>query len=120
MFVPIDLLAPILADLIAKGRVSGPGRPWLGVTVTEVGGDLLVERVAPESPAARAGVPAGAKIVGVNGQRPESLSDLYRKIWAQGTAGTTISLEISHDNEVRRVEIISMNRLDHLRLNSSL
>ena len=120
MFVPIDLLAPILADLIAKGRTSGPGRPWLGVTVSEAAGDLTVERVTPGGPAARAGVPAGAKIVGVNGQRPESLSDLYRKVWAQGAAGATVSLEISHNNEVRRVEISSMNRLDHLKLNSSL
>ena len=38
MFVPADLLRPILGDLLAKGRASGPGRPWLGVAVTEVGG----------------------------------------------------------------------------------
>ena len=31
MFVPIDRLPPILADLIADGRASGPARPWLGV-----------------------------------------------------------------------------------------
>jgi serine protease Do len=120
MFVPIDLLAPIMADLIDKGRVSRPARPWLGLTVNEAGGDLLIERVVPDSPAARAKVPAGAKIVGVNGHRPASLGDLYRKIWAQGFAGTIVSLEISHDNEVRQVEITSMNRLDHLRLKSSL
>ena len=31
MFVPIDRLPPILGDLIADGRVSGPAHPWLGV-----------------------------------------------------------------------------------------
>ena len=120
MFVPIDLLGPILADLIATGRISRRARPWLGLTVNEVGGALVVERVAPESPAARGGIPAGAKIIGVNGHRPGGLSDFYRKIWAQGSAGTIVSLEISQGDEIRRVEITSMNRLDHLRLNSSL
>src|SRR5215211_3274469 len=42
MFVPIDLLPPILADLLADGRVSGSGRPWVGVTTAEVDGKLLV------------------------------------------------------------------------------
>jgi S1-C subfamily serine protease len=32
MFVPIDKLAPILADLISEGRAQGPPRPWLGLT----------------------------------------------------------------------------------------
>ena len=31
MFVPIDALPPILADLMSLGRVSGPGKPWHGV-----------------------------------------------------------------------------------------
>src|SRR5439155_22699854 len=31
MFVPIDLLKPILADLVEKGRRSGPARPCLGL-----------------------------------------------------------------------------------------
>jgi len=51
MFVPIDLLMPILGDLLANGRVSGPGKPWLGVNANEVGGRLQVGRIAPGSPA---------------------------------------------------------------------
>ena len=31
MVVPIDLLPPILDDLLAYGRVNKPARPWLGV-----------------------------------------------------------------------------------------
>ena len=38
MFVPIDRLLPILGDLIADGRVSGPGHPWLGVAADDVRG----------------------------------------------------------------------------------
>ena len=31
MIVPIDLLPPILDDLLAFGRVNKPARPWLGI-----------------------------------------------------------------------------------------
>ena len=37
MFVPIDLLPPILADLIAAGRAArARGKPWLGVSTEDV------------------------------------------------------------------------------------
>ena len=55
MFVPIDLLPPILADLIADGRVSGPGRPWLGMTTEEAHGRLMVSAVTAGGPAEKAG-----------------------------------------------------------------
>src|SRR6476661_934585 len=51
MFVPIDRLLPILGDLIADGRVSGPGHPWLGVAADDVRGRLMVSRVTPGGPA---------------------------------------------------------------------
>src|ERR1700730_13198676 len=51
MFVPTDLLPPILADLIANGRTAGAGRPWLGVTTDEMRGHLVVSAVTPEGPA---------------------------------------------------------------------
>jgi S1-C subfamily serine protease len=121
MFVPIDLLPPILADLVANGRKSGVGRPWLGLTATEVEGELRVSRVVPGSPAARAGIRAGATtIIGVNGERPKSLADFYRKVWARGAAGTVVPLDLMQDDEVRHVDVTSTNRLDHLKLNSSL
>src|SRR4051794_7592939 len=121
MFVPIDLLPPILGDIIAQGRVSGPGRPWLGISASEVKGDVVVSRVSPGSPAERAGIKAGETIGGVNGDRPKTLADFYRKVWALGPAGAVVPLDMSQEDKVvRRVEIRSANRLDHLRLKSSL
>jgi S1-C subfamily serine protease len=120
MFVPVDLLQPILGDLLARGQAPGPGRPWLGMTVNEVGDRLLVGRVAPEGPAAKAGVEAGATIVGVAGARPSGLADLYRKVWALGGAGAVVPLDLSRNDETRRVEVTSGNRLEHLKLKSSL
>ena len=120
MFVPTDGLHPILGDLLAAGRVSGPGRPWLGVAANEVRGALVVARVTPGGPAEQAGVRAGDTIVGVNGETVGTLAAFYRKVWAQGGAGAVVTLELSRNDETRRVEVRSMNRLDHLRLKSSL
>jgi serine protease Do len=120
MFVPIDRLAPILGDLIANGRPSGPARSWLGVMANEADGKLVVARVVPGGPAERAGVVAGETIVGVDGERPRSLAEFYRLVWARGSAGVAVPLELSRDGAVRKLDITSMNRLDHLKLKSSL
>jgi S1-C subfamily serine protease len=120
MFVPIDRLPPILGDLLADGRIAGAGRPWLGVTADETRGRLTVARVTPGGPAERAGLQRGDVIVGVAGDAPRGLADFYRKIWAQGGAGTTVPLDVIHDGDKRRVDVKSINRLDHLRLKSTL
>ena len=119
MFVPIDLLGPILGDLIAKGRVVGEGRPWLGVNAQAMHGRLFVGRVAPGSPADQAGLKRGDIIAGVNGEKTRTLSELYRKVWALGAAGVTVPLDVLSDSTPRRVELNSVNRLDALKLQST-
>ena len=120
MFVPIDLLPPILADLIADGRAAGPGKPWLGLNTDDVRGHLMVSRVTPDSPAEKAGLRRRDMILGVNGgETPKSLVDFYRKIWAQGSAGATIALDVMRDTEKLRIDVKSINRLDHLKLKTT-
>jgi S1-C subfamily serine protease len=119
MFVPIDRLTPILADLIADGRVSGPGRPWLGVSTQELGGRLVVSSVTPDGPAAKAGIRHGDIIVSVGNAAPKDMEDFYRKIYAQGAAGVTVPLDVRREEERRHFDVKSMNRLDHLRLKST-
>jgi S1-C subfamily serine protease len=119
MFVPIDRLPPILADLISTGRVAGPGRPWLGVNTEEAHGRLFVTRVTPGGPADKAGIRRGDVVVGVNGEAPKSLADFYRKVWAQGAAGASVGLDVLQDSSVRRLDVKSINRLDQLKLKST-
>ena len=119
MFVPIDRLLPILGDLISDGRVAGPGRPWLGINTDELRGRLFVSRVTPGGPAEKAGLKRGDVIVSVNGEPPKSLADFYRKVWAQGAAGATVPLDVLQDSQVRRVDVKSINRLDHLKLKTT-
>ncbi len=119
MFVPIDRLPPILADLLSDGRVSGPGRPWLGVNADELRGRLFVTRVTPGGPADQAGIRRGDVIVSVKGEQPKNLVDFYRKVWAQGAAGVDVSLDVLQDSQMRKIDVRSINRLDHLKLKSS-
>jgi len=119
MFVPIDRLPPILGDLIANGRVAGPGRPWLGLNTDEMRGHLVVGNVTAGGPAEQAGLRRGDIILGINGQVQASLGAFYREVWALGGAGIVVPLDVLQAGEKRRIEIKSMNRLDHLRLKST-
>src|SRR5207249_2691665 len=94
MFVPIDLLPPIMADLIAAGRPAGASKPWIGVNAEDVRGRLFVSRVTAGGPGEKAGIRRGDIIVGVNGEAPKSLADFYRKLWALGAAGATVPLDL--------------------------
>ena len=119
MYVPIDLLPPIMADLISKGRAAGPGRPWLGLNAEEIRGRIFVSRVTDDGPAQQSGIQANDIILAVNGETPRSLADFYRKVWSLGAAGASVPLDLLQNNGVKHIDVKSINRLDHLRLKST-
>ena len=115
MFVPIDLLKPILADLVASGRRKGPARPWLGIAADEVGGRLVVARVSPDGPADRAGVTPGDIILGVGSESVRTQAEFYRKVWARGGAGERIPLKVLQGVDVKEVPIASIDRTEYFK-----
>jgi serine protease Do len=115
MFVPTDLLKPILAELKANGRTAGPQRPWLGLNTEEVQGRLLVSRVSPEGPAAQAGVRQGDVIVGVAGASVNTHVELYRKVWSLGGAGVEVPLRVSRGADMRDVRVKSIDRFEYFK-----
>ena len=119
MFVPIDLLPPILADLIADGRADRTPRPWLGLNIVEFNHLLVVRRVTPNGPADKAGLTAGDVLIGVDGEMVRDLADFYRKVWARGRAGVIVPLDTVHNGSRRKVDIHSLDRMEHLRLKST-
>jgi len=116
MFVPIDLLKPILADLIARGRSQGPPRPWLGMNAEDVKGRVIVERVTAGGPAERAGVGPGDIVLEVKGVPVAGLADFYRKVWALGRAGVEVPLSVLQGTRVRSIAVRSSDRYQFLRL----
>jgi serine protease Do len=115
MFVPIDLLKPILADLIEKGRRSGPARPWLGLATEELHGHLLVTRVSPDGPADRAGIKNGDIVVGVGTDPVKSHEELYRKVWGLGAAGVDVPLKVLQGIDMRDLKVRSIDRFQYFR-----
>jgi S1-C subfamily serine protease len=115
MFVPIDLLKPILADLIEKGRRSGPARPWLGLATEELQGHLLVTRVSPEGPADKAGVRNGDIVVGVGVDPVKTHEELYRRVWGLGAAGVDVPLKILQGADVRELRLRSIDRFQYFK-----
>jgi len=115
MFVPIDLLAPIVDDLIRQGRRSGLVRPWLGLYAAEVKERLVVSALAKGGPAERAGVHPGDVVLEVAGQRVSELATFFRAMWRLGPAGTEIPLVLHRDGARVELKVRSADRGDSLK-----
>ena len=115
MFIPIDLLKPILADLVKSGHRSGPARPWMGVSTGETQGRLVVSRVSPDGPADLAGLSVGDIILAVGDEGVRTQADFYRKVWSRGGAGTEIPLKLLQGVDVREVRVKSIDRVEYFR-----
>ena len=115
MFVPIDLLEPILDDLVRTGRSAAPPRPWLGIYTADREGRLVVNGLAAGGPAERAGVHAGDLVVAVGTERVASLADFFRQVWRLGPAGTEIPLTLARGGAPIYIRVSSGDRNDFLR-----
>ena len=110
MVVPIDLLTPVLGDLLRFGRVDRAPRPWLGVYSTESDGKIIVAGLAEGGPAAAAGMRRGDMVCAVGDSSVASLGDFYRKVWSRGPAGAEIPIEVERDELRVWLQIRSTDR----------
>lgn len=110
MMIPIDLLPPIVDDLMRFGVVKRPSRPWIGMQAAEFGENLVVVGLTDNGPAEAADIRVGDVVTGVGGNRVESLGDLFRGMWGLGEAGITVPLKIFRNGELLEVNISSEDR----------
>jgi S1-C subfamily serine protease len=110
MIVPIDLLKPILDDLLTLGRPNKPPRPWLGLYATEIEDRLVVVGLAKDGPAQRADLRTGDVILSVAGGEVRGLAAFYRRVWSLGAAGVEVPMSIYRDEKIIEARITSGDR----------
>jgi len=115
MFVPIDLLKPILPELATRGRALRQPRPWLGVYAVEVTGKVYVTGVAEGGPAHLADIREGDLISRVADHDVATLPDFYRRLWAVGPAGSGVPLTAIRGGTRLHLNVRSVDRVDLLK-----
>ena len=115
LFVPVDLLKPILPELERTGSSAASRRPWLGVTSTEQGGRVQIVRVNADSPAQSAGLASGDLVLAVDGEKVNTLEAFYKRIWAHPNPDDEILLTVLQGAEVRQITIKAIDRMKTLR-----
>jgi S1-C subfamily serine protease len=110
MIVPIDLLKPIVDDLLKFGRRNMPPRPWLGLYATEVENRLVIVGLADRGPAKKADLRTGDIVLSVGDTDVNDLASFFRRIWAQGQAGVEVPITVYRDGETMDMRVKSSER----------
>ena len=114
MFVPAELLKPILADLQAGRAVRAP-RPWMGVIAQEADSVVVVLDVSDGGPADQAGLEQGDVIRTIGGEKVTDLAGFYRALWALGPPGVTARLVVQRDQQMLSIDIQTVDRTARLK-----
>jgi serine protease Do len=115
MFVPIDLLPPILAELRSQGSSHLSRRAWMGVNCVEAEGTVRVVRVNADSPAEVAGLEPGDRIVRIDGTEVKALEVLWKTLWAGGAPEREVTLEIVRRGQPQTLKLQSVDRMKTLK-----
>lgn len=102
VIIPVGRAREIYEDLKERGYGK---RPYLGVTVKEVDGRVIVQSVWKGSPADKAGLKSKDYIISVNGKRIYDQNDLSNIIQKM-KAGDKVVLEIERDGKLMKKEAI--------------
>jgi len=111
MFVPIDLLKPILAELQQSGSSRQSHRPWLGLTSTEQGGRVQIVRVSEDSPAEAAGLAPGDVVLAVDDSQVVTLESFYKKLWARSAPDAPVTLTVLQGADIKTVVLTPQDRM---------
>jgi S1-C subfamily serine protease len=118
MFVPIDLLKPILAELRERGSSRSSTRAWMGLNcVEETGageGRVRVVRVSPDSPAEAAGLRPGDRILRIDESPVEGLESFYKALWRNETPEREVRLEIGRGGDRQAITVLTQDRMKTL------
>jgi S1-C subfamily serine protease len=113
MSVPINILKPILEDLISSGRRKSKIQPYLGISSDDSNDQIIVTRVSGGGPAFEAGIRPQDVIMTINGSQVSNLKSFYEKIWKSGEAGVTIELSVLRKGKIMNFNVKTVDRMDY-------
>ena len=119
MFVPVDLLKPVLAEMLTEGRGAGNDRPWLGVFSQELRNVVVITSMWANGPAAKAGLKPGDMIIGIGDRRVKSQEEFYRTMWGLGGAGSDVPVKVLRDGKAMDFIVKSGSRYDFLKIDGN-
>ncbi|MES2941024.1 MAG: S1C family serine protease [Pseudomonadota bacterium] len=115
MYLPVDLLKPILAELQASGTTSSSRRAWIGVNAAEQGGRVQVVRITKDSPAQDAGLAPGDVVAAVDGVPVDSLERFYKKLWERPNPDDEVRLTVRRGDAERQVTLRAVDRMSTMK-----
>ena len=115
MFVPVDLLKPVLAEMRNNGSSRPSRRAWIGLNCVEQEGEVRVVRVNDDSPADVAGLQPGDRIVRIDGSEVGALEAFYKALWSGGAPEREVTLEVRRGGESQTLKVQSVDRMKTLR-----
>ena len=115
MFVPVDLLKPILDEMRARGASRSSTRAWLGLNSVEYQGKVRVLRLTPASPAEEAGLQPGDAIVTLDGAAIADLASFYKALWRDERAERDVELVVQRGAETLQLKVRTVDRMQTLR-----
>jgi serine protease Do len=119
MFVPVDLLAPILPELRRSGASAASRRAWIGVNCVEHDGQLRVVRVNDDSPADDAGLLPGDRIVAIDDTPVATLDALWTRLWG-GAPERAVALQIERGGSLQTLTVQTVDRNRQLRRSTGI
>jgi serine protease Do len=111
MFVPVDLLKPILGEMQQTGSTKLSRRPWVGLTSSEQGGRVQIVRVNKDGPAQAAGLEAGDFVLAVDGTKVATLEAFYKKLWEHTQPDDEITLTVLQGADVKTIKFKAVDRM---------
>jgi serine protease Do len=99
--IPANLAMHVARAIIRDGKWE---RPWIGISMNQTPDGVVVEEVAPGSPAEDKGVQAKDVIVQIDDKNVSTARDVQRTIM-QRKAGDNITLKLLHDGTEKSVMV---------------
>ena len=113
MFVPVNLLKPILQDLKKYGHRKSDLKPYIGLSPIENKGKIIVSRVSIDGPSDVAGIKKNDVIISINGNLIKSLQNFYLYLWNIGKSEVLIDIIILRDGKKINFKVRSKDRMNY-------